>query len=236
MTLLTTELHLEQSETIIVFAADRRIIRETSQDRDQVKVFPIRSINAGLGFFGLAEVPTSTGIQRMEDWIQDFLYTVESSETIGAFAKRLAVALNSAIPTEWRQERSGFHLAGFNVTGLPEFWYVRNVDDAGRPTLGQYRAREDFQRRDASKLTAGQFQVYRNGDIRAHVTAWEPLDEAFIRLREQPDFRPIRTISDYLDWVRFKMETIAAFYKRYAKVAIIGEPIDAFAFSQSHFA
>ncbi|MCB0201243.1 MAG: hypothetical protein KDI03_14335 [Anaerolineae bacterium] len=236
MTLLATELHSAETETIIVFAADRRITREANRDQDQVKIFPIRNINAGLGFFGLAEVPTSVGYQRMEDWIQDFLYTVEKHESVESVAKRLTVALNIVIPMKLRTERSGFHLAGFNDGGQPEFWYVRNVDDAGMPTLGQYEAREDFQRRDVLKLAPGHFQIYRNGDIRAHVTAWESLDIAFSSLLERPGFRPIRTVSDYLDWVRFKMEIIAAFYKRYALVPIIGKPIDVFAFSQSNFA
>ena len=164
MTLLATELHSAETETIIVFAADRRITREANRDQDQVKIFPIRNINAGLGFFGLAEVPTSVGYQRMEDWIQDFLYTVEKHESVESVAKRLTVALNIVIPMKLRTERSGFHLAGFNDGGQPEFWYVRNVDDAGMPTLGQYEAREDFQRRDVLKLAPGHFQIYRNGN------------------------------------------------------------------------
>ena len=236
MTLLTTELHPGNNGGVIVFAADRRITRGTTPSADQKKIFRIQGMSVGIGYFGLAEVPTSVGNQPMADWVQDFLYTVQHSETIGAIAGRLAHSLNSAVPLDWKQtERSGFHLAGFSSSGRAEFWFVRNVDDNGNPTLGQYEAREDFQRRDAPNLAPGQAQIYRNGDIRAHVAAWERLDEAFGSLLAAPDFRSIQTTGDYLGWVQFKMKTIAAFYERYCTESIIGEPIDAFAFSASQF-
>jgi hypothetical protein len=233
MTLLATEFHPRPDGTLIVFAADRRITMGNDPVRDQKKIFPVPIISAGIGFFGLAEVPAQAGNQTMADWLQDFLYTVQPGEALEALANRLVVALNCAVPAEWLNERSGFHLAGFGANGQPEFWFVRNVDDDGEPTLNRYEAREEFQRRDAPNLSHGGIQIYRNGDIRPHVAAWERLDEAFGALLEQPDFKPITTAAEYLGWVRFKMETISTFYRQYCSVSIIGEPIDAFAFTAS---
>ena len=235
MTLLTTELHPVPGRAVIVFAADRRVTRGTSRSSDQKKVMWVPSIRVGIGFFGLAEVPTSAGRQPMTDWLQDFLYTVRPDETVAVFAHRLAGALNAAVPVDWRNEASGFHVAGFGAEGSPEFWFVRNVDDSRQPSLGRYEAREDFHRRDRHTLPVGAHQIYRNGDIRAHITAWERLDKAFGTLLTQPDFRPIVTTRDYVDWVQFKLEMVADFYERYCSESIIGRPIDSFAFSPSEY-
>jgi len=190
---------------------------------------------AGLGYFGLAEFPTPIGPERMADWLQDFLNTVKTSETLEAIAQRLASSLNEAVPRHLRSERSGFHLAGTTSVDRAEFWFIRNVADDGEPTLGRYEAREDFQGRDAPNLPPGGIQIYRNGDIRAHVAAWEKIDEAFGVLLGTPTFREIQTSADYLSWVKFKMEAIANFYERFSENPIIGKPIDAFAFSASEF-
>jgi hypothetical protein len=126
-------------------------------------------------------------------------------------------------------------LAGFSPADRPEFWFVRNVDDDGEPTLGRYEPREDFQRRDRSRVSPSAVQIYRNGDIRAHVTAWEKIDEAYGSLLGTPDFMPVATPLDYRNWVLFKMSSIADFYERYCVRSIIGRPIDAFAFSPTEF-
>jgi hypothetical protein len=70
--------------------------------------------------------------------------------------------------------------------------------------------------------------VYRNGDIRAHVLAWQPIDQAFIGLLQQPDFNSPVTRADYVRWVKFKMGVIADVYQRFCRVSIIGRPVDAF--------
>jgi hypothetical protein len=236
MTLLTTELHLRDDEAIMVFAADRRISRGDIPISDQQKIFRVPHLAAGIGFFGLAEIPDSLGMRTMSDWIQDFLYTIRPQDQLSTIAACLADGLNRVVPVDWQStEASGFHLAGFSPVGRPEFWFVRNVDDAGEPTLGRYEPREDFQRRDRSHLPAGAVQIYRNGDIRAHVTAWEKIDEAYGSLLRTPDFMPIATPLDYRNWVLFKMSSIADFYERYCARSIIGRPIDAFAFSPTEF-
>lgn len=236
MTLLTTELHLRDDGPIVVFAADRRIIRGEGPARDQQKIFPVPHLAAGIGFFGLAEMPDNVGNRPMSDWVQDFLYTVRPEEELATIAARLSQRLNDTVPPGWHEgEASGFHLAGFAASGQLEFWFVRNVDDAGEPTLGRYEAREDFRGRDQANLAHGQVQIYRNGDIRAHVTAWETIDEAYGSLLGTTDFAPITTALDYRNWVMFKMSSIADFYDRFCMRSIIGRPIDSFAFSRTEF-
>ncbi len=227
MTLLSTEIHNpnDAANTLIVFAADRRISLKRSYLDTRKKIFALPWLNAGIGYFGIAEV----GGRTMQKWLHDFKSKAIPSQTLAEFAQRLADALNQVIPTlQRRTERSGFHIAGFNRDGRPEFWYVRNVDDDGKPTLGHYEAREDFQRRDAQTLQPATVAIYRNGDLRAHEAAWRKLDDSFGLLADTPGFKRRRTSENYVHWVQFKMELICYFYKHYYKGSIIGRPVDAF--------
>jgi hypothetical protein len=86
--------------------------------------------------------------------------------------------------------------------------------------------REDFQRRDAPQLTGKETQIYRNGDLRAHEAAWKKIDESFGLLLNVPGFGKLRNAEDYKEWVRFKMEVIAYFYKNFQPRPIIARPVD----------
>jgi hypothetical protein len=230
VTLLTTEIHQHDTpDAVIVFAADRRISIGGMRDSEQPKIFQIQKLRAGIGYFGLAEVPDASTREPMAVWLQRFI-SASRAATLEELAQQLAAGLNAAIPDELRQTaRSGFHLCGFAAACRPEFWYVRNIDDTPdqNPT-GVYEAREDFQARDAPLVPQHATQVYTNGDIRAHVCAWEPIDKAFEGLLSAPDFRAPRTRTDYERWVQFKMEVIAHFYEAFCKNSIIGRPVDVF--------
>jgi len=228
MTLLATEIHKPgQPDATIIFAADRRITRGTVRDIAQPKIFRIPRLRAGVGYFGLAEVPRGRKSEPMAMWLQRFISNSRAS-TLPQFAQNLASDLNAAVPRR-QTYVSGFHVCGFVDVNRAEFWYVRNCDDSpAQRVTGEYAAREDFQRRDAGRLVAGQVMVYRNGDIRAHVFAWERIDQAFGGLLQQPDFKMPRTRSDYVRWVKFKMAVIADLYQRFCRVSIIGRPVDAF--------
>jgi hypothetical protein len=78
-------------------------------------------------------------------------------------------------------------------------------------------------------LPQGATQIYRNGDIRAHVAAWTQIDASLGALLGTPSFRTLNSVEDYVKWVKFKMESIASFYEHFATESIIGPPIDAFA-------
>ncbi len=227
MTLLATEIHNhdDPASALIVFAADRRISLGRRYFDNRKKIFTLPWLNAGIGYFGLAVV----GKQSMQEWLQAFLAGATDCQTMAELAGRLADSLNRVIPpARQRVDRSGFHIAGYNRAGQPEFWYVRNVDDNGELTLGRYEVREDFQRRDAGTLRPNQAGTYRNGDLRAHEAAWRNIDDSFGLLLNTPGFRQRRTATDYVDWVKFKMELICYFYKIYYQGSIIARPVDAF--------
>jgi len=211
-----------------VFAADRRISRGKKPDSSRRKVFQIPSMNAGIGYFGLAEVPSKNRTIPMEKWLTDYLSSAPAN-SLQSFAESLAVELNASVPQYIRQQCiSGFHIAGFNNNGRLEFWYVRNVADDRQTVFGVYEPREDFQARDASLLKPGESQIYRNGDIRAHVVAWETIDNSFGQLLGTPNFKVLSTPDEYAGWVKFKLEVIAMFYERYCSISMIGSPVDAF--------
>src|SRR5437867_13453834 len=116
----------------------------------------------------------------MQVWLGAFIHRNAGVGTIEEFSRSLAYDLNQVVPKLWHKtERSGFHIAGFSAAGKPEFWFVRNIDDTGAPSLGMYRAREEFQRRDARTLPKNKVMIYRNGALRAHEAAWTKIDESF---------------------------------------------------------
>jgi hypothetical protein len=243
MTLLLTEIHCLDGlfHSCIVFAADRRISSLRNSEyvyaETRKKIFKVPYLQAGVGFFGLAEAPINGSTKPMSDWLERFIQRNSHLASMKTFASALANSLNVDIPLQRRKQNiSGFHLAGYNITGLPEFWYVRNVDDDRSTITGTYEVREDFLHRDAAVLGydgqnphsvhTGLVQIYRNGDIRAHVTSWEKIEEGFGTLLKEPQFKKLKTISDSEQWVRFKMEIVAYFYKNYCRESLAGRPID----------
>jgi hypothetical protein len=228
MTLLATEI-VTGPPPAIVFAADRRISLGGRRHTERRKILPVPRKRAGIGYFGLAELPLSGRQRHMDVWLADFLQANSLRATLGELANRLAEKLNRIVPAAtYRAHVSGFHLAGFDQSAQPEFWFVRNIDDDRVTMLGQFAAREEFQRRDRPLLPPGAVQIYRNGDIRAHAAVWEDIDRSFGALLHAPDFHVGVGPVAYARWVKFKLETIAHFYQRFSRTSIIGKPIDAF--------
>ncbi len=233
MTLLTTEI-VADPHPMIVFAADRRISLEGRRHAERLKILRVPTKRAGIGYFGLAELPLRGRQRHMDAWLADFLSAHSSLPSLEDLATTLATELNRVVPAAIRQTYvSGFHLAGFNGHGEPEFWFIRNVADDRTTLLPHYSAREDFQRRDRAHLPPSSVQIYRNGDIRAHAAAWESIDISFGMLLALPDFSPGVGPIRYMRWVQFKMETIAHFYQRFCASSIIGKPVDTFVITLS---
>jgi hypothetical protein len=242
MTLLLTEIHWLDgfSKSCILFAADRRISRNGIYDGIRKKIFQIPYLPAGIGYFGLAELHTR---KAMSDWLLGFIRRNSHLKNMQIFANELANHLNSDIIPQFRSNYiSGFHLAGYNSAGIPEFWYIRNVEDDRRTITGIYECREDFLNGNARAFGYDGLnpnsirwggQSYRNGDIRAHHTAWERIDEAFKNLLNEPEFKRLKTIADYEKWVKFKMDVIAYFYKKYCNISLIAKPIDTFSITST---
>lgn len=231
MTLLITEIynHNDPVNAFIVFGADQRISRKNLRDSEQEKIFRLSNLNGGIGFFGLAEVPLGTQLIPMSAWIKDYISVNSNLTTLEQFATNLCTQLNQIIPNNYQRSIiSGFHISGFNTNGFPEFWYVRNVGDDRETILGVYEVREDFQNRDAPNLPQYKLQVYRNGDLRAHVEFWEEIDESLGRMFAAPDFNQLSTPEDYAIWLKFKLEVTAIFYEQFCSRSIIGRPVNAF--------
>ena len=104
-----------------------------------------------------------------------------------------------------------------------------------------YSMSEDFLARDAPtkgfngsspSVSEPFIWIYRNGDIRAHVVAWERLDGIVSDFLALPDFKKLKSLTDYEEFIKFKMSLIASIYKKYCKASIIGTPIDVFSISQ----
>jgi hypothetical protein len=173
MTLLTTEIHRhdDPKNASIVFAADRRIsnAKTGSYIGTQKKIFELPWLKAAIGYFGLTEVSLRGKNRPMRDWLQVFIRQNFSSSSMAD--------------------------AGFIDLGKPEFWFVRNVDDAGNPTLGQYETRGVPTARCVA-VKDNETQIYRNGDIRAHIAVWEKIDDSFGLLLNLNGFSKVRHSKD----------------------------------------
>lgn len=244
MTLLTNEIHVAGSlqQSTIIFAADRRITLLGKFHSLGKKIFRIPYLSAGVGYFGLAEVFPKGKRQSMSSWLPQFIALNSGITSLGDFADALRFELDKVVPDPIKVSNpSGFHISGFNKTHMPEFWFVRNILNMNAHTYinfqNHYFISEDFLRRDARKfgyngnspnITQPFLWIYRNGDIRAHVVAWEKLDRIMSDFLALPDFKKLKSISDYEEFVKFKMTLIASVYKKYAKASTIGTPIDVF--------
>jgi len=245
MTLILNEIHLLDglNKTILVAAADRRISKpDGAYDSTQRKLFPIAYLNGAISYFGLASMFPKNTKQYLSEWLQKFIRAQSDSPDLESFANSLRAGLHHVLPKDiLKKHPSGFHICGYNSQGLPEFWSLTNI---GRlegfqhvDFKGEYGAPSpDFLGRDAKNefgwdgsnpLSARNGRMtYRNGDFRAHVVAWELLDEILMKIFQFSDFRKPSNVHEYEEYIRFKFEFIAYLYKKWARKQIIGRPID----------
>src|SRR5206468_10960061 len=76
MTLITNEIHMLDGfkKTLLIFAADRRLTNpDGSYAGSKRKLFPIPYLEAGISYFGLAEVFPKRGRGYLSDWLKDFI-------------------------------------------------------------------------------------------------------------------------------------------------------------------
>jgi hypothetical protein len=245
MTLLITEIHVSDSlqNSRIWFAADQRIsLKGKRIDRgEQCKIFQIPYLNAGVGFFGLAQVNSNV---YLSDWLYNFINRQSNTnvKTLKEFTRRVCSELNLSIHKPWLSEQvSGLHICGYNENELPEFWVVRNSD---RFEDGEYKDlktdyyyAEECLARDASKMgfdgvtpsTPGyHIQAYINGDIYPYHLIWRDLDKLIQGLFATPNFDYPQTPNDMEKVIKWKMRVITSFYKNFARKQIIGGSSDAF--------
>lgn len=248
MTLVLNEIHLLRglSRTMVVAAADRRVTGlDGSYHSNQRKLFPIAHLRGAVSYFGLAGWTDRGKTRHMSDWLPQFISSQADASDLATFASNLREGLNRTVPSSViGRAASGFQICGYRPEGWPEFWSLSNIGGMKDMQYCDLRPRygdpvDDFLGRDARKLgwdgadplsvTSGTVQYYRNGDYRMHIAAWELLDGILARLHSLPgadDFRVPSDPAGYEEYVRFKFEFIAYFYRRWARKKIIGKPID----------
>ncbi len=238
MTILVNEYHIGASITdaTLVQVADRRITVNGNYHSSRKKVFKIPYLNATIGYFGLAQphqrdffsswVPNAirngTGIANLHDFVNYFLSRLN----------------HDVSKTLLRNNPSGFHLSGFASDGIPEFHYIRNIDQMNGPYYNGFRDHyyhtEDFRSRDAIQNTNGTARPisnvanaifwYVNGDLRSFWSFWQPVHHFVEQVGNDPSFSRPSSLSERAKW---KLEALASFYHSFARQKIVGKPIDA---------
>ncbi len=74
------------------------------------------------------------------------------------------------------------------------------------------------------KIPGHIIQYYINGDVRPFHAIWKKLDDFLIEMSAH--FKRPYQITDSVKTVKWKMEVISSFYKKFAPAQIIGTPID----------
>jgi len=241
MTLLLNELHVpgDLRKSVILFAADRRItLPGKSPPKFMKKIAEIPQLNAGIGYYGLAEVRSGV---YLSSWLPNFINNSTEARTLREFATNLRDELNRAVNKAWlKKQHSGFHICGYNTSGFPELWHICNHGMEGnnyKDFASEYGLSEDFLRRDAaaqgfdgtSPLVRQPFvQYYINGDVRPFHSAWKRLNEFSAEMFSYADFKSPRRTGEYIEITKWKFKMIASFYQRFAKQPVIGGSIDAF--------
>jgi hypothetical protein len=117
-------------------------------------------------------------------------------------------------------------MQGFDYVDLRDRYLPPGSHFLGRDATRVY----GWDGKDPLSAKSNMIHIYRNGDVRAHIAAWERLDDIFSDLAQFSDFRPPEVPARYKEWVKrwvkFKFEVIAYFYKNWADKEIIARPID----------
>jgi len=236
----------------MVAAADRRLSNKNgSYGATRKKLFPIPYLKGAISYFGLAVLifPDKSELY-ISDWLIAFIRNHAHCNDLASFSTNLRDQLSRVVPSNiLKQVHSGFHICGYDSNGIPDFWYFSNI---GRMQGYQYTdlrleygaPSSHFLDRDAKEhgwngydksSVSNNVRIYRNGDLRAHVVAWEVLDSILQKLAKFPDFKIPTTEQLYGEYVKFKFEIIAYFYKKRAKTQIIARPIDVIVMTKDRY-
>jgi hypothetical protein len=241
MTLLINEIHVQGDlhNSFILFAADRRItLPGRAAPKFMKKVVRIPYLNAGIGYYGLAEIKQNV---YLAGWLPNFINNASGIKSLGEFAANLRDELNQKVSKTWLSKYpSGFHICGYNANGFPELWHICNHNMQGNKYIDfsqHFGLSEDFLSRDAvaqgydgasSSVRKPFIQYYINGDVRPFHSAWSRLDEFLAEMFAHGDFRRPQTLNDKVEVVKWKMNMMVSFYEQFANQPIIGGSIDAF--------
>jgi len=240
-------------EGYILSVADRRISYPKGHEKHHkpehaTKVFEIPSLNATIGYFGLAYFRSNIQHEPipLSPWLKSFIDRHHTSSTIGEFAGRLRDTLNSLIEKkDVAKGITGFHICGYNKDDMPEFWVVRNIgDDYSQPCLNYYEYGEKFLSRDAAKAGYdGRTSVtgtsihsyYINGDPEPFHRIWGPLSDFVDGMIQRGGFgkryasMELKTDEDLRKIAKWQMKVIGDFFSKFGDKGrkTIGGPADA---------
>lgn len=237
MTILVNELRIRNSFTdvTLIQVADRRITLDGKFHSNQKKIFQISYLKSSVGYFGLSQ-PTSK--QFFSSWLPNIIRHGHEITTIKEFAQYLTDKLNKDVSKSFlRNTPSGFHLCGLANDGIPEFYFIRNIDSMNgiyyKGFRDYYYFSEDFRTRDAITTNEGRKRAlsslqnctfwYVNGDLRSFWAFWMLATQFIDSISLSPEFPALKTDLERAKW---KLEGIAQLYEKYAKQKIVGGPID----------
>jgi hypothetical protein len=208
-------------------------------------LFDITYLNSTVSFWGATLLKNEKNKDALLcDWLPTFITKSSNIKSLLEFSKALRIELNQRMDkTFLKDEPSGFHLAGINNNGIPEFIHFSNCDfneSNGRyeNIVENYKEPfEDFLQRDAvefgwdgktieSVKSNNVVRLYRNGDLKAHVAAWDKLDELYNNFFSFPQFRKPYAFSDkdIIKLTRQKLTFISSLYDSWSDLKNVGAP------------
>lgn len=237
MTILANEIRIGQSikDVTLIQVADRRLSIKGKFHSNQRKVFEIQYIRASVGYFGLAQ-PTMQ--EYFSSWLPNVIRHGHSIKTVKEFSQYLMSELNNRVSKALlKSNASGFHICGRADDGIPEFYFIRNIERMEGPFykgfVGSYFCSEDFRTRDAIRTNDGAQRDlvtlhdsifwYVNGDLRSFWDFWLPATQFIDSFQLNQDFPSLKSDLERAKW---KLRVIAQLYDKYAKKKIVGGPID----------
>jgi hypothetical protein len=241
VTLVVNEVHYDPkapSEAVYVCAADRRITDwETGKPiGSRVKIFAVDGILATVSYFGLTDY-------KLDRTFEDFLEGLKCQgrwTSLGSFALWLTGQLNAIVEKSWLRDRpSGFHVAGFSRSAIPEMWFITNIGGLEGYRYASLRTHYEVSERLRVDIKgafcpfAGNFlhrigYAHANGDLRAFNGAWGGLMQMERDLREALGDSKILTANDRANALQWKLDTVSEYYRHLTSKALIGKPIDVF--------
>jgi len=237
MTILANEIRIKQSikDVTLIQVADRRLSIKGKFHSNQRKVFEISYIRASVGYFGLAQ-PTMQ--EYFSSWLPNVIRRGHSIRTVEEFSQYLMNELNNIVSKALlKSNPSGFHICGLADDGIPEFYFIRNIERMEGPFYkgfkDSYSCSEDLRTRDAIRAGDGTQRGlsalhdtifwYVNGDLRSFWDFWLPATQFIDSFRLNQEFP---TLKSDLERAKWKLRVIAQLYDKYAKKKIVGGPID----------
>lgn len=237
MTIIANEIRIKRSITdvALIQVADRRISIDGKFHSNQKKIFEVPHIKASIGYFGLAQ-PTTR--EYFSSWLPNVISHSHGIKTIADFAQYLMDTLNgNVVKSLLKTNPSGFHVCGLADDGIPEFYFIRNIERMEGPFYkgfkDSYFCSEDFRTGDAIKTNNGQPRDldslhdaifwYVNGDLRSFWEFWLPATQFIDSFQLNPEFPALKSDLERAQW---KLRVIAQLYGKYARKKVVGGPID----------